>query len=211
MHVFLDLDGTLTDPKIGITRSVAFALERLGIPVPDLDDLTWVIGPPLIESFALLGADDPGQALAHYRERFAEVGLFENSVYSGILDVMHLLGASGYSMYLATAKPHVYARKITAHFGLARFLSHEFGPELDGTRNDKGELLRHAMSVLGIEADQSVMVGDRIHDFKAARSVGMRSIAVTWGYGDANECTQADIICTSPSALPEAIKEAFQH
>ena len=207
MDVFLDLDGTLTDPKLGITRSVAHALKELRLPVPPADDLTWVIGPALLDSFSRLGAPDPDRALAIYRRRYTDVGLFENSVYAGIPEAMQALWTSGIAMHLATANPHQYARRITAHFGLSRYLSHEFGPELDGTRNDKSELLAHALEEIGIKAGRAVMVGDRIHDFNAARQVGMRSIGVSWGYGSAQELSKADAICSAPADLPAVISK----
>lgn len=210
MHVFLDLDGTLTDPRQGITRSVVYALEEMDLPVPDPDSLTWMIGPALIDSFAKLGADDPERALAFYRKRYADVGLFENSVYAGIPDALRVLQRRGFELNLATAKPHVYARRITDRFDLSGFLTNQYGPELDGTRNDKGELLAHALSLTGTDPKQSVMVGDRIHDINAARSVGMRSIAVTWGYGSAEETAQADILCESPGDLPAIIASILQ-
>ncbi|MCK4711307.1 MAG: HAD hydrolase-like protein, partial [Marinosulfonomonas sp.] len=181
--VFLDLDGTLTDPKPGVTKSFIYALEKLGHVAPTMDDLEWVIGPALVESFTQLKVDDPQMAIDLYRERYTTVGLFENRVYDGIPDLLAGLKDTGYTMCLATAKPHAYARKITAHFGLAGYLTHEFGPELDGTRNNKGDLLAHALSVTGYAAETSIMVGDRHHDIDAARAVGMKAIGVTWGYG----------------------------
>ena len=163
----------------------------------------------MLDSFARVGAPDPEHALAIYRARYSDVGLFENSVYAGIAEALQTLAKNGCAMYLATAKPHQYARRITAHFGLSRYFSHEFGPELDGTRNDKGDLLAHALEKTGIKAAQSVMVGDRIHDIVAARRVGMRSIGVSWGYGGAQELSQADAICASPTHLPEVIFKMF--
>jgi len=209
LHIFFDLDGTLTDPKIGVTKSVAFALSRLGHSVPDLDDLTWVIGPALIDSFERLGVDDPEQALELYRERYRDVGLFENSVYPGIPKALTAVTKAGFSASVATAKPHIYARRITAHFDLSRFFAHEFGPELDGTRNDKGELLAFALETTGIKASDSIMVGDRIHDINAARAVGMKCVGVTWGYGGAEETDLADFQCASPENLPLVIGQAF--
>ena len=203
--VFLDLDGTLTDPKLGITRSVAYTLEKLGMEVPALGDLEWMIGPALIDSFARLGTPDPAEALALYRERYTDSGLFENHLYQGIPEVMAQLKRSGHQICLATAKPYVYATRITAHFGLSAWLDHEFGPELDGTRNDKGALLDYALRCTGIDPLRSVMVGDRIHDIRAARAVGMPVIGVAWGYGSAAELSQADAICESPAQLPPMI------
>ncbi|MFV2001960.1 MAG: HAD hydrolase-like protein [Paracoccaceae bacterium] len=207
MNVFLDLDGTLSDPAPGITRSVAYALQKLGLPVPPLDELTWVIGPALVDSFAKMGAPDPQAALAHYRERYTDVGLFENSVYCGINDALQTLRNSGIPMFLATAKPHEYAVRITKHFGLAKFLSDQFGPELDGTRNDKSELLAFALTKISASAADCVMVGDRVYDFAAAKNVGMPSIGVSWGYGSGRELAMADVICHAPKDLPGLIFE----
>ncbi|MCF6316017.1 MAG: HAD hydrolase-like protein [Marinosulfonomonas sp.] len=205
--VFLDLDGTLTDPKPGITKSFIYALEKLGLPTPAPDDLEWVIGPALLDSFARLQVDDPQIAVDLYRERYTRDGLFENRVYDGIPDLLSGLRDAGYTMCLATAKPHAYARKITAHFGLAEYLTHEFGPELDGTRNNKGDLLAYALDLTGYDAQNSIMIGDRHHDIDAARAVGMRSVGVTWGYGSLDELSAADAICQTPAALAATIAD----
>lgn len=203
--VFLDLDGTLTDAGPGIIASVAHALEELGHDAPPHDALKWVVGPALVDTFARLGVTDPHAALAIYRRRYTDVGMFENSVYPGVFDMLETL-ASGYRLCLATAKPHAYATAITDHFGLNRHLFAEFGPELDGSRNDKGELLAHALDTLGLAASECVMVGDRHHDFDAAERVGMRSIAVTWGYGALEEYRRADRVCETPAALPDVVR-----
>nr|WP_275116188.1 HAD family hydrolase [Aliiroseovarius subalbicans] len=203
----MDLDGTLTDPKPGITGSIAYAMDKLGLPCPPADELTWAIGPALVDTFTLLGAADPEQALAHYREVYTVTGLFENRVYDGIPEMLIALRDAGRIMHLATAKPHKYARRITAHFDLARFMTHEFGPELDGTRNNKGELLAHALDLTGDDPARCVMIGDRSHDFDAARSVGMASIAVTWGYGAPDEHDTATRICKTPGEVPGAVRD----
>ena len=203
--IFLDLDGTLTDPKPGITKSFIYALEKLGLPAPTPDDLEWVIGPALLDSFAKLNVTDPQVAVDLYRERYTDVGLFENRVYDGIPELLLGLRDAGYTMCLATAKPHIYARKITAHFGLAQYLTHEFGPELDGTRNNKGELLAYALDLTGYDVKNSIMIGDRHHDIDAARAVGMKSIGVIWGFGANDELAQADAICETRAALETAI------
>lgn len=206
-HVFLDLDGTLVDPKPGITASARHALEQVGMTAPPADELTWMIGPALIDSFARLGAPDPQAALAHYRERYGRGGLFEAELYDGALEVLAGLREAGHVLVLMTAKPHVFARKVTAHFGIAGFLTHEYGPELDGTRNDKGALLRYAMDEIGAGAAGSVMIGDRHHDYDAARAVGMPAIAVTWGYGAPAEWAGASRICEAMADLPGIVGE----
>ncbi|MDH5798889.1 MAG: HAD hydrolase-like protein [Paracoccaceae bacterium] len=204
--VFLDLDGTLTDPKPGITGSVIHALHELGFEAPSPDNLEWVIGPPLLWSFEKLGVADPHAALALYREHYQKSGLFEASVYAGIVEALSEIRDSGHRLFLATAKPHIYAKRITAHFGLSSFMEAEFGPELDGTRNDKGELLKFALEQIA-QSQPAVMVGDRENDFRAARVIGAAAIGVDWGYGTDDELATADRICRAPSDLPNVIAE----
>lgn len=202
--VYWDLDGTLTDPKKGITESIQFALRELGLPVPHVDELTWCIGPALLWSFERLGAPDPALALEHYRTVYTQKGLFDCTVYDGILEALSVIGAER-DMRIATAKPHAYARKITAHYGIAPHMTHEFGPELDGTRNDKGELLAHALGITGDDPTRSVMIGDRHYDLKAARDVGMKFIAVGWGYGADDDLSTADAHVEAPAGLASAV------
>ena len=199
--VFLDLDGTLTDPKPGITAAVRHALLSLGLPAPDPEALTWTIGPPLIDSFIRLGAPDPQKALALYRAHYTAGGLFDASLFPGILPSLSAMRDDGHRLYIATAKPHAYARKVTAHFGIAAYMSGEFGPELDGTHNDKRDLLAHALEVTGERPAQAVMVGDRRHDIEAARANGMAAIAVEWGYGTPEEHADADLSLERPEEL----------
>lgn len=203
--VFLDLDGTLVDSKPGILASLAHAFSSIGRDDLSRGDLTWMIGPPFVDSFAKIGLLDPEPALQAYRDHYRADGMYNAKVYDGIHDLLQTLTEKGFRLYLATAKPHAYARKITAHFGLAPRMSAEFGPELDGTRNWKGDLLRYALGVTGEDAATSVMVGDRYHDMAAAAEVGMASIAVSWGYGTCDEWTTARSVISSPVELPEAI------
>lgn len=203
--VFLDLDGTLVDPKPGITGSIAHALEQVGIAPPDPDTLGWAIGPPLRETFARLGAPDPEAVLAQYRARYGGGAMFDVSVYPGVPRALAALG--GHRLFLATAKPHVFARQITAHVGLSAHLEAEFGPEMDGTREDKAELLTHACAQLGLAPERCVMVGDRDNDLRAARANGMGFVAALWGYGAPGELDGADIACAAPADLPAAIAQ----
>lgn len=203
--VFWDLDGTLTDPKPGITGSVVKALQELGLAAPNPDDLEWVIGPALLWSFEKLGTPDPQTALEHYRVFYEDRGgMYDCTVFDGIPEALSLIGAR-HVMHIATAKPHAYARKITAHFGLAQYMTHEFGPELDGTRNDKGELLAHALTLTGDDPARCVMVGDRHHDLDAARAVGMKFVAVGWGYGGSDDLSDADAHVKTPGELPGVV------
>ena len=199
--IFLDLDGTLTDPKPGITGAVIHALDTLGLDSFTQDQLEWVIGPPLLDSFAKLGAQDPHQALALYRAHYTAGGMYDCTVYDGIHDALATLAAAGHRLFLATAKPIVYATKITAHFGLDPHMEQQFGPELDGTFNDKGDLLRHALGLTGIDPQDAYMVGDRHSDFTAAKVNGITSLGVTWGYGGQDELENADALCSMPRQL----------
>ena len=205
--VLFDLDGTLTDPREGITRSIAYALERMGIAPPPLDELTFAIGPPLRPSLArLIGDATPTaveRALALYRERFADVGLFENAVYDGIADALRLLGERGATLFVATSKPRVYAERIVRHFGLDAHFEAIHGCELDGTREDKRDLLAHLLPHHGVAASNAAMIGDRGADMIAARHHGVRAVGALWGYGSREELAQAgaESFCARPSGL----------
>ncbi len=156
--LLFDLDGTLTDPREGITRSIAYALERMGMAAPPLDTLHFAIGPPLRASFArLLSTDAPEaieRAVAHYRERFADVGLYENRPYAGIAEALAALRDSGARLFVATSKPQVYARRIVEHFGLHAHFLDVHGCELDGTREDKRDLLAHLLPHHEVDASR---------------------------------------------------------
>ena len=190
--VFFDLDGTLTDPKVGITTSIQYAMERLGADVPESDELTWCIGPPLLESLAMLvGADQSEEALRLYRERFSDVGLYENTVYPGIAEVLSKLSESGLLLCVASSKPRIYVGKILEHFELSGYFEKIFGSELDGTRGDKSELLRFALAESRANSSTSMMVGDRKHDVIGATNNDMHAIGVLYGYGSEDELKQA--------------------
>jgi phosphoglycolate phosphatase len=191
--VFFDLDGTLTDPKIGITRSIQYALERLSLEVPAKDELTWCIGPPLLGSFcSLVGDECAGQALHYYRQRFSDMGWKENTLYPGIFETFAKLSDSGRRLHVATSKPFIYARKIIEHFDMRQYFSDVFGSELDGTRADKKDLLRYALAKTQPAAN-SIMIGDREHDVIGALHNGMRAIGVSYGYGSIEELERAGV------------------
>lgn len=191
--IYFDLDGTLTDPKPGITGSIQYALKKLGQPIPSQDELTWCIGPPLHASLKrLVGTDElADQALLLYRERFSEVGLFENTPYQGIHDTLATLAATDQRMFVATSKPAVYASRIVDHFGLKPYFERVFGSELDGTRVDKRDLLRYALDEARVDPGKAIMIGDRSHDVVGARSNGMTAIGVLYGYGSEAELRDA--------------------
>ena len=203
--IFFDLDGTLTDPKVGITRCIRYALRELGVTPPEADDLTWCIGPPLLDSFnAILGDDALAEAaLNHYRARFSEVGLFENRLYAGVAESLQRLSRRNIPLFVATSKPQVYAERIVEHFGLATFFERVFGPSLQGDRNRKTDLLRWALDETGVTADATVMVGDRKHDMVGAMDNGMCAVGVLYGYGSREELEDAgaQLLLRSPDEL----------
>jgi phosphoglycolate phosphatase len=204
--IYFDLDGTLTDPKPGITRSIQYALQRLDHPtMPTEDELTWCIGPPLRASFVrLLGAETAADlAVSYYRERFSDVGLYENGVYDGIGEVLTSLCASGHRLFVATSKPHVFAERIIDHFGLRDHFERVFGSELDGTRVDKSHLLEYALKETSVDPSKTLMIGDRSHDMVGAKNNGMKGIGVLYGYGSRDELLLAGAhhVCATPGAI----------
>ena len=204
--VFLDLDGTLIDPKTGITSSIRAALREQGVEPPGPDDLAWCIGPPLAESFpALLGpGGDVGRAIAVYRQHFAAGDMFRAVPYDGVTDMLTALRRAGCRLHVATSKPHAAARTILSHFGLDAHLDGVFGSEMDGTRSDKTELLAHAIARTATPPGRAAMLGDRRHDIIGARNCGIRSIGALWGYGADGELegAGAEALARRPREVP---------
>ncbi len=210
-HILFDLDGTLTDPREGITRSVQHALAQLGIDEPDLQALEHFIGPPLLQCFMQTYAFDEAtawQAVHHYRERFREVGLYENRLFDGVDELLHLLGEQGRTLYIATSKPRVFAEQIARHFDFARHFAVIYGSELDGTRTDKVELIAHLLEQERLAADSALMIGDRKHDLIGARRNGLDAAAVGYGFGSREEL-QAEAPTYHFQTLDE-LRRAFQ-
>ena len=217
--IVFDLDGTLTDSGPGIMRSTQLALERLNgagaaaSAVPDVAELSWIIGPPLQESFVkLVGADRAPILLAYFRERYSTIGLFENSLYDGVLEALDRLTALDYRLFVATSKAEAYARRILDHFGLTRYFSQIYGAEMDGRRSAKSELLTYLLGRERIGASQRVvMIGDRRQDALGARAVGIPAIGALWGYGDAEELADAgaDPLIETPRQIPAAVAAVF--
>ncbi len=192
--ILLDLDGTLTDPGIGITNSVMYALDKYGIKVADRRELYSFIGPPLIDSFTgIYGFDrEKGeQAVAYYREYFSVTGLFENELYDGIPELLSDLKSRGFKLVLATSKPDVYAVRILEHFGLDKYFDHIAAATLDGHINHKDEVIALALTLSGAEKSDAVMIGDRKYDILGANAHGLASIGVTYGYGSREELCEA--------------------
>ena len=207
MLVLLDLDGTLTDPYDGITRSVTHALARLGRPLPPPEELRAFIGPPLQDSFARLGLDDPDveHAIAVYRERFTDMGLYENRIYEGVPDALARLRAADLRLAVATSKPTPFAERIVTHFGLDAHIELVVGATLDGSRRTKTDIIRVALAALDVDAQQAVMVGDRSQDVVGAHANALPCIGGSWGYANDGELegAGADALVDTPSELVE--------
>lgn len=206
-HIYFDLDGTLTDPYEGITKCILYALDELGFPQPTSEHLHSCIGPPLYDTFPdMVGKDLTLKAIDLYRERFVDIGWKENKPYDGILDALATIHEAGHTLFVATSKPHVHAKRIIEHFGMIRFFDTVYGCELDGTRSNKVELLKFAVAE-NPGTVRRTMIGDRKHDLIGAVANGMRPIGVSYGYGSEHELRSAGAvgIASSPAQLPAVV------
>lgn len=193
-YLFFDLDGTLTDPMQGITRSVQYALRHFGIDEPDLRKLCPFIGPPLADSFRErygMSPADAETAVAKYREYYAPKGIFENEIYPGIPELLATTSAAGCVNVMATSKPTPFAEQIAAHFGFAQYFTLVSGSTFDGRRTTKADVIRYALDTLEIAPQEAVMIGDRRYDIEGAAETGLASIAVGWGYASPGELEAA--------------------
>ncbi len=193
--VLFDLDGTVTDPGIGITNSIMYALHKFGIEVEDRTSLYPFIGPPLKESYhKYYGFDEAGQeqGVVWYREYYRDKGIFENILYDGMDRLLKQIKDSGRQVVLATSKPEEFADRILKHFGIAQYFDFVAGAAMDDTRTKKTEVIEYALTSCGItDVSTAVMVGDREYDILGAKAFGMDSIGVLYGYGDRQELEAA--------------------
>ena len=212
--VLFDLDGTLTDSRPGIVNSALYALRRFNetrganLAIPRPESLTFLLGPPLQDSFVKLAGPANAPALvALYRERYDPVGMLENSVFPGVVPALEALAAMNYRLLVATSKNEIYARRILEHFGLARFFLAVHGAEADGARSNKGELIAYVLKTHDIDPRSAAMIGDREHDVWGAKKAGVWAIGVLWGYGSRAELTSAgaDPLLESPSEIAPAL------
>lgn len=214
MHVLIDLDGTLLDPKPGILGSIQYALRCLGAPVPPIDQLAWAIGPPLRTTFPRLleSTGRTEEAVALYRENYRNGAMYDAVVYPGIPQALEILRASGCRLIVATAKPHLFARPILEHFDLASHFAGIYGPELDGTNDSKADLIAHILDRENIGREAAIMIGDRQMDVTAATCNGLPTIGVTWGYGSIEELTAAGAaaLCGAPPDLAQAAMDLLR-
>lgn len=210
--VLFDLDGTLTDPALGITNSVKYALNKFGITVSDTKSLYPFIGPPLVDSFMEyygFTKENAEKALAYYREYFSCGGMFENVVYDGIEELLKALSSKGVKLFVATSKPQEFSEKILEHFNLKSYFEKVIGATMDEKRNKKNEIIKFALQTNDIEACTAVMVGDRKFDIEGGKENGLKTIGVTYGYGGREELEKAsaDYIAKSVNELKKILLE----
>ena len=216
-YILFDLDGTLTDPKLGITSSVQYALRALGIEEPSLDKLEPFIGPPLADSFReFYGLDEERivTAIAKYRERFNNQGIYENEIYPGIAEMLAALKASGKKLSIASSKPTEFVERILDYFAIRTYFDVIIGSNMDGTRSKKEEVVEEALRQMlpsGMTPDEKkavvAMVGDRRFDIEGAKEHGIISVGVSFGYAPEGELEQAgaDFIVDTVDALSEVL------
>ena len=209
MHLFFDLDGTLTDPKDGIVACLQYALSSLNVEIDDDIELETFIGPPLRDTFQFLCKNDKlaEKAVSLYRARYSKTGLYENRLYDGIDSCLRDLAGKVRSRHVVTSKLTTFSERIIEHFNIGEHFDLVYGSNPDGSLGDKTELLGHVLSSEGINPRDAVMIGDRKYDIIGAKNHGVRSIGVLWGYGSEPELRDAgaDRICETPGQLHDHI------
>lgn len=209
-HVLFDLDGTITDPALGITNSVFYALREMGIPCPAREELFSFIGPPLKWSFAhMFGMDEAAtdEAVRLYRIYYADAGIFEAEVYPGLPQALEELKTAGLRLAVATAKPEPFAVRVMAHYGVADYFDTVSGASMDERKTEKAEVIREALRRMDLTPAGGVMVGDREYDALGAKAVGLPCIGALWGYGSREELSAAgvSVFAESPGDIPGAV------
>ncbi len=199
--VLFDLDGTLTDSGEGITKCVKLALDHFGIPVDSLDSLRYFVGPPLRDSFLKAGVPEAKieEAIAIYRSRYTNVGLFENIPYPGIRELLEKLTAQGFRLFVATSKPEEMAVRVLEKFDLYRYFEKVCGATLDKTRDSKSAVIAYLLESAG-NAQNAIMVGDTAFDVVGAAEHGIPTIGVSWGYGNVDEMKASGAIAIANTA-----------
>lgn len=210
-YILFDLDGTLTDSKPGIINSIIYALEYFDIDLTNKDGLTDFIGPPLHKSLRErygFSDNDISIAVSRYREYFSDKGIFENSVYPGIHEMLEQIVHVGAHVYLATSKPHAYAVRILDHYNLSEFFNGVYGATMDGKISEKKDVISFAIrNISDIDINYAVMVGDRKYDILGAKENGIKSAGVLYGYGTQSELVEsgADHIISCVQAIPQIL------
>lgn len=208
-NILFDLDGTLTDPKMGITQGVQYALSKFDIIEDNLDNLESFIGPPLTVSFAEFygfSEEDCNKAVVYYREYYADRGLYENEIYIGILELLQTLVDQNRTLFVATSKPTLFAVKIIEHFGMTPYFKQVYGSHLDGTRSEKNEVIQAVIDENGLDKSSIVMIGDRKYDIIGAHKNDIASIAVEYGYGKHEE-----LLDSKPTYIVNTVEELKNH
>jgi phosphoglycolate phosphatase len=200
--ILFDLDGTLTDPAPGITRCLTHAMVSLGLPVPPYGELLKAIGPPWEDYLPTMGIpeDQVGAAMEFYRDQYAGGGLFEATLYEGVVPMLAALKDRGFEIALATSKPIDTAARVVEHFGLLPYFDFLGAATLDGTRSHKEAVIRHVLDHLGHE--DVAMVGDRMYDIVGARHHGIPCVSVRWGHAPEGELEDHN-----PAAIVSAAHE----
>ena len=211
-YILFDLDGTLTDPFVGITKAVAYGLKSQGIEPPELEKLKPFIGPPLDDSYTKyygMDYETCWKAIDKFREYFNQKGKFENKVYEGIEECLQTLIDKGYILYVCTSKPIIFAKQIIEHFRLSKYFKGIYGSELDGTRKAKADVISYCLHQENIDYKECIMVGDRMHDIIGAHENHIPCIGVLYGYGDKEEFEryQCDYIVDNIKTLGEFFSE----
>lgn len=210
--LLFDLDGTIIAPEEGIVNSLIYAFEQLGGTVPEREVLLEFIGPPLIDSFSeryAWSSQKTDQAIAYYRERFAEKGVHENHLYEGIREVLQGFKKQGYRLFLATSKPTIFAKQILDNFQLSSLFDGITGSNLDNTRGQKTEIIAYVLHHFNLTAAQAIMIGDRKYDMIGAANNQVIGVGVTYGHGDAAELIEAgaEAIIGDCKDLPSLIQQ----
>ena len=210
--VLFDLDGTITDSAPGIVNSVAYTLDKYGIPYNDKKELEVFIGPPLAKQFELFcgfSEEESYRAVDVYREYYSDRGIFENSVYEGIVSMLKRLKEDGYKVVVATSKPERMAKIIAEHFDIEKYFDFIGGAHMDGRRTDKKEVIEYVLANSNVsDHDEVIMVGDRKYDVIGAHELGIKCIAVLFGYGSKKELTEAgaDYMAETPEKVADIIE-----
>lgn len=198
--ILFDLDGTLTDSGEGIMNCAVYTLQQFGLPSPDQSELRSMVGPPLRQSFLRFGVpqEQIDEAIRIYRGRYVPIGMFENSPYPGIQELLTDLKAIGYRLFIATSKPEHMAKQILEHFHMDSYFEMICGAESDSKRETKGAVIEYLLSLIG-GTENAIMVGDTAFDVLGAKEHGIPTIGVSWGYGKESEIISAGAISIAHS------------
>ncbi len=189
-NILFDLDGTIIEPEVGIINSILFALDKMDIRASNKEELKAFIGPPLIDSFEIhygLNKENAAKAVNYYREYFSEKGIYQNTLYPEITNVLKQLKNEDYKLFIATSKPTIYAEKILEHFKIINLFEGVVGSNLSNSRKDKEEIVHFVINTYNLIRNETIMIGDRKFDIIGARKNSIKSIGVTYGHGSLDE------------------------